>query len=135
MAKFHYPNMTPQHVKAARALLGMTADELAHLLDVSVATLRNFERGAETTDKSREMIFVGLTEMGVVMQAGSKIGVSITEPDKWSFNFKKVTCPNCSQTLPPIRVPKNSRQFLWGGWTCEKCGCEISKMGKVLQKT
>lgn len=41
-------------------------------------------------------------------------------------------CPECDQPLPKQRKPKNRRQFLWGGWTCEHCGCEIDAKGRKI---
>ncbi|MBL8922908.1 MAG: hypothetical protein JNJ54_28930 [Myxococcaceae bacterium] len=39
-------------------------------------------------------------------------------------------CPKCGTPLPAVRVPKNFRQALWGGWTCAKCGVELDKWGR-----
>ena len=41
-----------------------------------------------------------------------------------AVNLKKVNCPDCGAEQPKIRKPKNLRQVLWGGNTCENCGCE-----------
>jgi hypothetical protein len=33
-----------------------------------------------------------------------------------------------------IRKPKNRRQALWGGWTCEACGLEYDKWGRTVDE-
>ena len=45
---------------------------------------------------------------------------------------KPVKCPNCGTIQPKARKPKNRKQTLWGGWTCNKCGCEIDAKGKMV---
>ncbi|MEZ5426312.1 MAG: hypothetical protein R2747_08615 [Pyrinomonadaceae bacterium] len=49
---------------------------------------------------------------------------------KMGINLSKVVCPDCGKSLPTIRKPKNARQMMWGGWTCDACGCEVDKYGK-----
>ncbi len=41
----------------------------------------------------------------------------------------EVLCPRCGQAFPRRRIPRNFRQALWGGGTCENCGCECDKWG------
>ncbi len=38
-------------------------------------------------------------------------------------------CPRCQAPLPTARMPTNMRQFLFGGWTCKRCGAELDKQG------
>ncbi len=127
-------DMTARHVKAARALLGLNAQEFAELLPIGIATLRNFESGKEINAASHEAIFLALQDHGVVMQNGGSPGVRITEPDKWAVNLEVTACPECGHILPAVRTPKNLRQFIWGGWTCSECGAEVTKLGKRLLK-
>jgi uncharacterized protein (DUF983 family) len=54
--------------------------------------------------------------------------------DKCKITFKKVKCPNCDNSINYFRIPKNFKQFLWGGYTCENCGTEIDKYGKIIKK-
>jgi len=54
---------------------------------------------------------------------------SIRHSGKWGISNKVIECPECGTTMPRIRSPKNIRQALWGGWTCQKCNCEIDKWG------
>ena len=47
---------------------------------------------------------------------------------------KPKRCPECDEPLPKTRKPTNRRQMLWGGWTCENCGCEIDRKGKRIEE-
>ena len=51
---------------------------------------------------------------------------------RWGMNFSEVSCPECGKPLPRVRIPRNSRQFCWGGWTCEHCGMEFDKWLKPI---
>ncbi len=42
-------------------------------------------------------------------------------------------CPDCQYLLPRFRVPKDSRQALWGGWTCPECGCQVDRKGRKIE--
>ncbi|MFN7054829.1 helix-turn-helix domain-containing protein [Hyphomonas sp.] len=134
MARFKAEQLTPNHVKAARALLGVTADELAQVLDIGVATLRNFESGKEISGPSREEIYSGLTRHGVRFTGGAAIGVSLSVPDAWAIDLSARSCPVCDHPLPAIRTPKSVGQALRGGWTCSQCGSTVSKTGKLMRK-
>ena len=52
--------------------------------------------------------------------------------NRWGVNFREVKCPRCHALVPKIRKPKSRYQMLWGGWTCDKCGCEMDKWGNVI---
>ncbi len=52
----------------------------------------------------------------------------------WMFFQKQKYCPKCKAELPPIRLPANNDQMLWGGWTCQKCGAKIDKKGNLIKK-
>ncbi len=39
-------------------------------------------------------------------------------------------CPNCGEKLPALRLPRNARQFMWGGSSCPKCGQEFDRFGE-----
>jgi predicted Zn-ribbon and HTH transcriptional regulator len=41
-------------------------------------------------------------------------------------------CPDCDATVPFVRIPKNFHQLMWGGHTCNKCGCEFDKWGRKI---
>ncbi len=42
-------------------------------------------------------------------------------------------CPKCGEKFPKFRKPANKRQAMWGGATCLKCGCEVDRIGKIVQ--
>jgi len=52
--------------------------------------------------------------------------------NRWGINMEQVNCPQCSQPMPRIRRPKSLSQTLWGGGTCEHCGCEVDKWGRDI---
>jgi hypothetical protein len=43
-------------------------------------------------------------------------------------------CPECGADLPAVRRPKNFRQMMWGGWTCESCGKEFDRWLKPVDE-
>ncbi|MBD3790516.1 MAG: hypothetical protein IE885_09205 [Campylobacterales bacterium] len=51
---------------------------------------------------------------------------------KMGINTNTVHCPCCGTKAPMFRIPKNLKQLLWGGWSCQKCGCEFDKYGNKL---
>lgn len=52
---------------------------------------------------------------------------------RWGINTKPTACPQCHTPAPTFRTPKNVRQAMWGGWTCERCHIEIDKWGKPIR--
>lgn len=52
--------------------------------------------------------------------------------DKTGVNIHPVSCPRCGVKFSRVRFPRSMRQFLWGGNTCAKCGCETDKWGREL---
>lgn len=42
-------------------------------------------------------------------------------------------CPDCGEPVPAVRKPANSREAMWGGWTCPECGCEIDRKGRRIE--
>jgi hypothetical protein len=55
--------------------------------------------------------------------------------NRWGINLKPVACPSCGTMMPRTRMPSSSRQAIWGGFTCPKCGCEMDKWGRRLSAT
>lgn len=43
-----------------------------------------------------------------------------------------VQCPNCKHPISRVRVPKDTREMLWGGFTCQNCGKKFDKWLKEL---
>ena len=52
--------------------------------------------------------------------------------NRWGINFRQVNCPHCQAVVPRVRKPKSRREALWGGWHCDKCGCEMDKWGRQI---
>jgi predicted RNA-binding Zn-ribbon protein involved in translation (DUF1610 family) len=51
---------------------------------------------------------------------------------KMGVNLEVVACPQCGEVVPKIRKPANTKQLLWGGWTCSNCGTEMDKYGSKI---
>ncbi len=52
--------------------------------------------------------------------------------NRWGINFQAVDCPRCHAPVPGVRQPKSRREMLFGGGTCDKCGCEMDKWGNPI---
>jgi hypothetical protein len=77
--------------------------------------------------------------LGLLVFAALAVGTFLVIRDtvrgrgNWGINLSPPgSCPECGASIPMVRVPRSSRQALWGGWTCEDCGAEIDKWGKVI---
>ena len=55
--------------------------------------------------------------------------------NRWGINLMPVACPSCGTMMPRTRMPSSSRQAIWGGFTCPKCGCEMDKWGRRRSAT
>jgi PHP family Zn ribbon phosphoesterase len=50
---------------------------------------------------------------------------------RWGLgSFRGTSCPRCGERLPMIRKPISTKEAMWGGWTCAKCGCKVDKYGR-----
>ena len=47
----------------------------------------------------------------------------------WGINLGTVNCPKCKEEQPQIRMPKSIKEALWGGYSCNNCGCKMDKYG------
>ncbi len=54
---------------------------------------------------------------------------TIQKRGRWGIPLKKSVCPRCGKPPPTIRMPKNARMALWGGWVCADCNLELDKWG------
>ena len=57
---------------------------------------------------------------------------TVRRKGKWGVNTRLVECPFCGEPAPAVRTPKNRRQRLWGGHTCDECGGEYDKWGEPV---
>ncbi len=48
------------------------------------------------------------------------------------ISIDKFDCPECKDPVPKIRILENTKQTLWGGWTCNNCGTEVDKYGSRI---
>ena len=69
---------------------------------------------------------------GLVTGAFLVIRDTVRKRGRWGINLRRVQCPECGEPAPGIRLPKNGRQALWGGCTCEQCGAEYDKWGRAI---
>ena len=44
----------------------------------------------------------------------------------------RTMCPACGAAFPAVHRPRNVRQAMWGGWTCEQCGAEFDRKLKPI---
>lgn len=76
--------------------------------------------------------------LAVIMVLGLAAGATLVIRDtvrkrgRWGINLRPVRCPECDSPAPTVRRPKNRRQALWGGCTCEECGTEYDKWGQPV---
>jgi len=52
--------------------------------------------------------------------------------ENFSIVLKRLKCSNCETELNYFRFPKNVKQFLWGGYSCSNCKCELDKFGNKI---
>jgi hypothetical protein len=57
---------------------------------------------------------------------------TIRQRGRWGLNLKAPNCRHCQAPMPPVRIPANARQAMWGGWTCKQCGLEVDKWGEPI---
>jgi len=70
----------------------------------------------------------GIAAVLIVFLFAKKKKLRIGEGSKMGVNLASdLKCPKCGTPFPSIRIPKNYRQFMWGGWTCKNCGEEFDK--------
>ena len=72
MAKVTAESLKPNHVKAARELLGWDQVDLASRCSVSERTIKHFEAGHSVRDSSRAAILAALVEAGVRLDSSPR---------------------------------------------------------------
>lgn len=45
---------------------------------------------------------------------------------------KPMSCPRCGTEMPMLRMPRTTKQALWGGFTCPNCGAEMDRQGREI---
>jgi hypothetical protein len=85
-----------------------------------------------------DLAVIAVATLAVVMGLGLVTGAVLVIRDtvrkrgRWGINVRSVRCPKCGEPAPAIRSPRNRRQALWGGCTCEQCGTEYDKWGRAI---
>ena len=72
--------LTREAMRAARALLGMTMQELAPKLGVSPTTLNGIELGKPVRSSTEARIVEGLSRLGVEILTGDGTGARLRRP-------------------------------------------------------
>ncbi len=81
-------------------------------------------------DRVLNVLFAGT--MTVVLVGLLLVVYGTFARNRWGINFHQVNCPRCGAPVPKVRQPKSRYQKLWGGWNCERCGCELDKWGNPI---
>ena len=71
----------------------------------------------------------------ILLAAVVRVVIGTLRKDKWGINLKRTYCPRCGEKIPSVRKPAGRQQALWGGGTCPKCGCEVDKWGREVEKS
>ena len=85
-----------------------------------------------------EIAVIAVVALAIVMALGLAAGAvrvirdTVRKQGRWGINLQPVRCPKCEAPAPTVRRPKNRRQALWGGCTCEECGTEYDKWGRLV---
>ena len=48
----------------------------------------------------------------------------------FGINIGGADCAECGEKAPIVRAPNDLYEVLWGGWTCQNCGCRNDKWGR-----
>jgi len=105
----------------------------AILLSIVVGVLLDVLIDLLIPDHVMNVVFVvamALLFVGILL-----VAVGTVTKNGWGINLDPVNCPACGCPMPQVRQPKTLRQKLWGGGTCEKCGCEMDKWGRMITLT
>jgi hypothetical protein len=70
----------------------------------------------------------GLALVGAI----ATLAIGTLMKTRFGMNFGKAFCAQCDRPAPKVRMPKNTYEILWGGWTCEQCGCPNDKWGNPI---
>lgn len=81
--------------------------------------------------KGNYMLTVTIVLLGAGLIA---VAAGTMTKSKWGINLKApAACPQCETPIPKgPRVPSDSHEAMWGGWTCKACGTKLDKWGRTL---
>jgi len=76
------------------------------------------------------LIIGGILGVGIILVIHGTIFKT-----RWGINTAtEMECPGCHRMHGQIRIPRNLRQMLWGGFTCGQCGFEVDKWNRPISK-
>jgi hypothetical protein len=78
------------------------------------------------------LIVLAMVMAGLVYLNRRIIRDTKRQSGRWGINPHVPPCLSCGAIPPRLRIPKNWRQFAWGGWTCPQCGLELDKWGRPV---
>jgi hypothetical protein len=84
--------------------------------------------GSVIPDRVLNIVFVATMSLVLIGLALVVYGTIVR--NRWGINIDRVNCPRCQTPMPKIRKPKSRRERLWGGGTCDTCGCENGQVGQ-----
>ena len=96
----------------------------------TLAVLLDLLIGAVIPEQVLTIIFIAtlaVMSIGILLVAFGTIA-----RNRWGINLHGVNCPRCGNPMPRVRKPQSRNQRLWGGGTCETCGCEMDKWGREI---
>jgi len=53
--------------------------------------------------------------------------------ERFGINLRAVYCPECGRKMAFFRVPSSLRQWMWGGYRCRDCSCEMDRWGRPME--
>jgi DNA-binding transcriptional regulator YiaG len=78
MAK-RVPGLTPAMSKAARALLGLSQEEMAEAIKISISTVRRFEAGASMSPANEAKLIDLFEKSGLILVYSGKQVIGLVE--------------------------------------------------------
>lgn len=121
------PDDYGQHFRSTTPTKGTIAKSI--LLGLPICLVLDIVLGIVVPDQVMNVVLdviVSILFLGALL-----VALGTVKKNRWGINTKPVNCPACGSPMPGVRQPRSLRQALWGGWTCEKCGCEVDKWGRL----
>ena len=77
----------------------------------------------------RFIILLGICVIGIAFSVYGTVA-----KNRWGVNLNPLICPTCGAIPTPGIRRKSFQQFMWGGRTCEICGTEMDKWGRIIER-
>src|SRR5437016_2215940 len=86
--------------------------------------------GGKSSRMAELLIIAGILGVGMLLVIHGTIFKT-----RWGVNTAaQIECPGCHRIRSQIRTPRNLRQALWSGSTCDHCGLEVDKWNRPTSK-